>query len=437
MVGLLWAVCGYAANIPGTVVAAKITTGNTANIFSIGDTDEMGGTPKQVADITARDAIPAARRTEGMTCWVLSENAEYRLVGGVANANWTQAAFLTNTVTLYATNAYVEYFTNNYAIITNIYVTNSYVLYETNSYLYTTNLFATNTYVNYLTNNYLYTTNLYATNVFVEYLTNNFLFTTNLYTTNAYVLYETNSYLFTTNLFTTNALILYETNNYTFTTNLFTTNALILYETNSYLFTTNLYTTNAYVLYFTNSWGYITNVIIEHLTGVIGYIVLASPFSCDGVGGILYTNDNTKSYFGQCQFSHSADQSANYCSYYITVPDDFDNTIDWKVARLKFQLGGADTGTHRYVISMSSVADSAAYDGSLGNAINLDFAGDASGAGGDVETVSGVTLTNWKSNMTAGQLLVIRLARDGDAAEDASTVNSYSGPIVLSYGVKQ
>ena len=53
-------------SIPGTVVAAKITTGNQANTnFGIGDTAEMTGTPKQVADLTSRDSIPAARRTEG------------------------------------------------------------------------------------------------------------------------------------------------------------------------------------------------------------------------------------------------------------------------------------------------------------------------------------------------------------------------------------
>ncbi len=169
-----------------------------------------------------------------------------------------------------------------------------------------------------------------------------------------------------------------------------------------------------------------------------GYITLASPMNCDQTGAIMQTNDITKSYFGQVLFSNSADQTANYAEYRITVPEDIDTAVEIKCARLKFRLGGADTGTHRYVLSMVSVADSSAYTGTVGNAVNLDFAGDGSGADGDVETVgAGTTLTSWKSNVTAGQLWVIRLARDGNDATDASTVNSYSGPLVLEYGITQ
>jgi hypothetical protein len=38
--------------------------------------------------VTARDAITAERRAEGMTCWVIDEQKLYRLVGGTTNANW-------------------------------------------------------------------------------------------------------------------------------------------------------------------------------------------------------------------------------------------------------------------------------------------------------------------------------------------------------------
>lgn len=222
---------------------------------------------------------------------------------------------------------------------------------------------------------------------------------------------------------------------------LITTNVDVIQNITVYSNLTVLQTNINNVLWVTNyikaKTAYITNLVVESFQGTKGYIVLASPFDCDGTGTKIYTNDNTKTYFGQAQFNNAADQAANYCDYYITVPEDFDTAVDWKVERFKFQLSAADTGTHRYVISLSSVADSAAYAGSLGQAVNLDFAGDASGAQGDVETVANVTLTNWKSNMTKGQLLVIRVARDGNDAADASTVDSYSGPIVISYGVKQ
>ena len=103
-------------------------------------------------------------------------------------------------------------------------------------------------------------------------------------------------------------------------------------------------------------------------------------------------------------------------------------------AKFEFRLSNTDTGKHRYVISMADVANSASSGGTLTNAVNMDFAGDASGASGDIETVGWVTLTGWKAALTPGHHFVIRVARDGDdGTNDTSTVNSYSGPLEIKY----
>ncbi len=165
------------------------------------------------------------------------------------------------------------------------------------------------------------------------------------------------------------------------------------------------------------------------------YIALTFPHTCDGSGAIIQTNDNTAKYFGQAAFAGGGAASTNFVEYRLTVPEDIDTTVALKVERFKFRLGAADTAAHSYVLTMASVADSASYDSpSLGNSVTLSFAGDASGASGDVETISSVTLTNWAGALTAGQFWVIRLARDGT---DASTQTSYSGPLVISYGSTQ
>lgn len=198
-----------------------------------------------------------------------------------------------------------------------------------------------------------------------------------------------------------------------------------------------LWSTNAWVKNLTNNEAIISNAHVIHLDSLKGEIQLLSPFRCDGAGAIIYSNDNTKSYYAQAEFSATAAKTANWADYYLNVPFDFDSSIDL-TATLKFQLKAADTGKHRYTLQLSSVADSAAYIGSLGSEINLDFAGDANGDTGDVESTSTVTLTGWKSAMTAGQLLVIRLSRSGDdGTYDTSTVNSYSGPLTILYGMKQ
>lgn len=80
------------ASIAGTVVAAKITTGDTVNTYAIGDCNEMQGTVHSVEDNTARDAITTARRREGMYCYVISSEKTYQLIGGVDNANWVEVS---------------------------------------------------------------------------------------------------------------------------------------------------------------------------------------------------------------------------------------------------------------------------------------------------------------------------------------------------------
>lgn len=45
-----------------------------------------------VADSTARDAIDALQRYEGMLVYVTADATNYQLVGGILNANWTELA---------------------------------------------------------------------------------------------------------------------------------------------------------------------------------------------------------------------------------------------------------------------------------------------------------------------------------------------------------
>ena len=42
------------------------------------------------ANLTARDAIATLRRYQGMQCYVISEQKNYQLVGGVANGDWQE-----------------------------------------------------------------------------------------------------------------------------------------------------------------------------------------------------------------------------------------------------------------------------------------------------------------------------------------------------------
>jgi hypothetical protein len=76
------------STIQGTIVAAKVTTGDTVSTYPVADQDEIKGGHHSVADITARDAIPAERREEGMTVAVIADQIVYKLSGGITNSDW-------------------------------------------------------------------------------------------------------------------------------------------------------------------------------------------------------------------------------------------------------------------------------------------------------------------------------------------------------------
>lgn len=70
-------ISGLIANLPGTVTPYPTQDPNL----------ELGGY-RQVADATARDAIPAAFRALGMLVTLQNTGVTYQLFGGLTNANW-------------------------------------------------------------------------------------------------------------------------------------------------------------------------------------------------------------------------------------------------------------------------------------------------------------------------------------------------------------
>jgi len=188
--------------------------------------------------------------------------------------------------------------------------------------------------------------------------------------------------------------------------------------------------------------GVITNSTFDagdNVLKMFGYIQLINPhLAGSGVEANMDTTA-TNEYYGQVKFADEIDKATNYCEYRLIVPTDLDIAVAL-TASFKFRLGGADTDDHVYAISHDTVADSADYTGTVTDEILLAYTKDGSGADGDVETASG-TLTSWKDHLTAGNLWVIRVARDGDANSgddtDDSNVDSYSGPLTIRYGVTQ
>jgi hypothetical protein len=160
-------------------------------------------------------------------------------------------------------------------------------------------------------------------------------------------------------------------------------------------------------------------------------IRLPFPHQVDGTGAVIDPVPASPTY-GHAIFSATADKAANYVLYRLRVPGDFISSIEMS-ACFTFRLGGADTGKHAYRLSMAGVSSGAGADApSFINEISLPFDGDPTGAAGDLESTSYITLTGWSAALTPGNIVVVKLARDGDdGALDTSAVQSSDVELTL------
>jgi hypothetical protein len=113
-------------------------------------------------------------------------------------------------------------------------------------------------------------------------------------------------------------------------------------------------------------------------------------------------------------FTGVTGEGANYVRFWWVVPEDLDTTQPVILKRLKIRaLGGDDNGQITFKIGMKEVADSMdSGPTSFDNVVTANLTPYDS-AGGDVFTLSDVTLTGW-NGITPGQFLVINVARAGD-----------------------
>ncbi len=155
------------------------------------------------------------------------------------------------------------------------------------------------------------------------------------------------------------------------------------------------------------------------------YKDLVRPELTDNVGCTLGAGASSR-YFNKAIFSGTAAKTANFAEFTFNIPLDFDPSVTVRLEGLKIALQGADTGKHRYELTLGvpTISGSAAAP-SMGNAITVDIPADGTGGADDYEYSGAIDLTGWAAAMTPGQTAVIRVARvANDATNDNSTVAS-------------
>lgn len=83
----------------GVTVSGYIAPSDTADQYATHRASLGLGGYRSALDIPARDAITSLRREEGMVVYVISTEKEYRLVGGIENTNWQEIIASTGTGT--------------------------------------------------------------------------------------------------------------------------------------------------------------------------------------------------------------------------------------------------------------------------------------------------------------------------------------------------
>lgn len=161
-----------------------------------------------------------------------------------------------------------------------------------------------------------------------------------------------------------------------------------------------------------------------------------SPGRVDGTGCTIGTTATAVGY-GLGNFSATADYLVNYMEYRFIVPADWDTSVE-PTMRIIDTTASTDTAARQYVAEFGSVATSGSATSGLGFTVDINMAANASDTAGDIRISSTTTLTGWGAGATPGQMMIIRVGRDGDdATNDPSSVASAIVAIEFSYGSKQ
>ena len=78
------------AKLQGTILASKIVPTDSLDTYATHEDKYGRGGHRSINTLEERDNITTPRRKEGMTVYVVSEESDYRLKGGVADENWVK-----------------------------------------------------------------------------------------------------------------------------------------------------------------------------------------------------------------------------------------------------------------------------------------------------------------------------------------------------------
>ena len=164
-------------------------------------------------------------------------------------------------------------------------------------------------------------------------------------------------------------------------------------------------------------------IAIGNLFKTTRYADFQAPSYGDAVGAVPQTNNLAATGFMHWTFSGTAATNVNYVRYEWAVPDDIDTTSgigSLKITRFKFSTAGTSNSQINFHVAYGASAVTAGRTPTIAGHVLFNVT-PTSAAANDIFEATAVTIAA-SSELTAGQHLVIEIARDGaDTNNDAMT----------------
>jgi len=169
------------------------------------------------------------------------------------------------------------------------------------------------------------------------------------------------------------------------------------------------------------------NKTLRWQNNTIGSTRTFATWTAVAYSSLTIINRSSSKTVGMAEYSHAASSESNCAA---------GKAVRWPVGMISnpiasLMIRGGGTGTQRYVVGYSTVPEIVDVQFSTPTAgVNFDIPTHAGGTAEGMRTLTNVTMTAW-SAIPPGTWVEPIVCRDGNAAEDGSTTNSYGFSLAL------
>lgn len=169
------------------------------------------------------------------------------------------------------------------------------------------------------------------------------------------------------------------------------------------------------------------NKTLRWQDNTIGSTRTFATWTAVAYSSLTIINRSSSKTVGMAEYSHAASSESNCAA---------GKAVRWPVGMISnpiasLMIRGGGTGTQRYVVGYSTVPEIVDVQFSTPTAgVNFDIPTHAGGTAEGMRTLTNVTMTAW-SAIPPGTWVEPIVCRDGNAAEDGSTTNSYGFSLAL------